>query len=77
MNVYNFDPTNGQLLGVDAATADPMEPGRYLVPAWATLDVPPAAAPDQVACYVIPGTDVAPATHHGQQGAWELRQLVA
>jgi len=36
MHIYHYDETTGAYLGSSQAMADPMEPGRWLIPAWAT-----------------------------------------
>jgi hypothetical protein len=39
--VYNFDHASGVFVGASDARPDPMQPGQYLLPAFATWDAPP------------------------------------
>ena len=41
MNIYHYDQTTREYIGQGEATPDPMEPGRWLIPAWATTIEPP------------------------------------
>lgn len=43
MKIFHFDELTGELLGEGEARPDPMEPGRFLIPAWATTVEPPQA----------------------------------
>lgn len=36
MDIYHYSEATGVYLGRSKAQADPMEPGRWLIPAWAT-----------------------------------------
>lgn len=38
--VYNYDPRNGDYTGESLADPNPMEPGRYLIPDFATTQKP-------------------------------------
>lgn len=40
MQIYHYDETTHAYLGSSQAMADPMEPGRWLIPAWATTVEP-------------------------------------
>lgn len=73
--VHHFDPVTGDYLGATDARESPAETGVFLVPAWATLDAPPGAVAGKARRYVVAGLDVAPETHHGKKGRWELRDL--
>lgn len=75
VQVHHFHPDTGDYLGASDARESPAEPGVYLVPAWATLDAPPAAAAGKARRFLVSGLDVAPQTHHGKKGRWELRDL--
>lgn len=44
MDIYHYHEGTGVYLGRSQAQADPMEPGRWLIPAWAT----PVAAGDEI-----------------------------
>lgn len=45
MKIHHYDQQTGELLGEGEARPDPMEPGRWLIPAWATTVTPPEAMP--------------------------------
>lgn len=40
-NIYHFDPKSGEYIGDGVADASPLEPGVWLIPAYATSDAPP------------------------------------
>lgn len=42
MQVHHYDEKTRAYLGSSQAMADPMEPGRWLIPAWATTVEPSA-----------------------------------
>lgn len=48
MQVHHYHEITREYMGSSAAMEDPMEPGRWLVPAWATLIEPPAAEEGKV-----------------------------
>jgi len=58
MRIYHYHPETKVFLGEGEARPDPLEPGAWLVPAHATTQAPPEAAPGQVAAL--------------QGGAWAL-----
>lgn len=41
-DIYHYSQADGEYLGDGKARPDPMEPGRWLIPAWATDKAPPA-----------------------------------
>jgi hypothetical protein len=41
MDIWHYDPDDGRLLGQGVADPDPMAPGGWLIPAWATTLAPP------------------------------------
>lgn len=51
MNVYHYDAETGEFVGATIAQEDPKDPGKYLVPANATVDAPPAPAENQSAVF--------------------------
>lgn len=48
MKIYHYDQNTGEYLGDGEAAADPLEPGRWLIPAWATTIAPPEAVEGKV-----------------------------
>lgn len=51
LKVYAYHPDTGAFAGERAADPNPLEPGEYLIPAFATVDAPPAASESQLAIY--------------------------
>lgn len=49
--VYHYDESTGEYLGDGIARPDPMEPGRWLIPAWATTVEPPEPQEGRVRCF--------------------------
>ncbi len=49
MQVYHFDATTKLLTGLSDAHSNPMQPGQFLVPAFATEVPPPPLAPNEAA----------------------------
>jgi hypothetical protein len=45
MIAYSFDPDTGRLIGPVTCDESPLEPGEYLVPAFATTAEPPESVP--------------------------------
>lgn len=41
MDIWHYHPGDGQLLGQGRADPNPVEPGNWLLPAWATTIAPP------------------------------------
>lgn len=48
MKIYHYDQHTGEYMGDGEAAADPLEPGRWLIPAWATTIAPPEAVEGKV-----------------------------
>lgn len=56
--IYHFDRESSQYLGAGQAEACQVEPGAYLVPAFATPKAPPASVPaGQAAFFVVEADD--------------------
>lgn len=51
MKIYHFHPVTKELLHHGQADPDPLEPGRWLVPAHATELSPPNAGDNQIAVF--------------------------
>lgn len=49
--VFNYHPVNKEYVGAAQADESPLEPGEYLVPAFATLKPPPATAVRETAVF--------------------------
>jgi len=43
MKVFNFNKETGEYIGEEEAEKNPLEPGKYLIPAAATTEPPPKA----------------------------------
>lgn len=50
--VYHFDEQTGALLFVGVADQDPLDDERWVVPAFATLDTPPAEQEGYIRCFI-------------------------
>ncbi|AJY46474.1 DUF4376 domain-containing protein [Martelella endophytica] len=59
MNIFHYAPETGELVSGSVARLDPLEPHRFLIPAYATDLEPPTAADGEVAVFA--------------EGAWSLR----
>lgn len=51
MNVHHYHPETGEYLGVSAADPDPLDEGRWLIPAHATTIEPPSKS--SVHCWPV------------------------
>lgn len=51
MNIYNFHPETGEFIGRGLADADPLEPGNWLIPAYACKKAPPLVGENKVAVW--------------------------
>lgn len=56
--IYNYDSESGRFLQESEADESPLEPGVYLIPAFATDIAPPSAPDGQYAAFI--------------NGAWQL-----
>ncbi len=55
LTIYHYDSGNGEYLGKGIACEDPLEAGRFLVPAHATMEAPPEVR--EHVCAVWRGAD--------------------
>lgn len=51
MKIYNYNPLNGELISEGQARPDPLEPGRFLIPANATI-IEPSSEEGKVSCFI-------------------------
>lgn len=51
MNIYHYNPITGEFLSVGLADPNPLEPGKFLIPAHATEIEPPVTSEKQVAVW--------------------------
>ena len=51
MLIYHYNRDTGELIGQDIAQPDPMDDGRFIVPAFSTSKVPPVPPPGMVPVY--------------------------
>lgn len=51
MKIYNYHRTTGEFISVSDADKDPLEPHKFLIPAYATELLPPSFGEDQIACF--------------------------
>jgi hypothetical protein len=51
MNVYNYHPVTKIFLSQEPADPDPMTPGNWLIPAYATMIEPPTGDKNQFAVF--------------------------
>lgn len=56
MDIYHYHPTTSEYLGTGNADPDPLEPGNWLVPGFATTTKPPADIPADHAAVFKTGT---------------------
>jgi hypothetical protein len=51
MKIYNYASDTKEFIGMSDADASPLEPGQFLIPAFATVKPPPATGANQRAVY--------------------------
>lgn len=51
MQIWHYDPQTGELIGSSLAHESPLEPGVFLIPAWATSTAPPSPGARQAAVF--------------------------
>lgn len=49
--IHHYDELTGEYLGEGEARQDPMEPGRWLIPAFATELTPPEPQAGKMRCF--------------------------
>lgn len=68
MKIYHYAPTNGAYLGEGEADESPLEPGVFLVPAFATDSPPPDFVPGESIAVRTGNEWVVQPDHRGQSG---------
>jgi hypothetical protein len=61
MEIYNYNPVTGEYLGPSQADESPLEPGVFLIPAYACTDAPPPSGQNEAAVRA-----------DGEHGAWQV-----
>jgi hypothetical protein len=51
MKIYNYNPVTGEFISTSIADPDPIEDGAFLIPAHATMIVPPSTSTSEVAVF--------------------------
>lgn len=69
MDIYNYHPLTGELLGIGLADDNPLAPEEPIVPGYATPTAPPAAQDGRVRVY---RTAVGVPPQNWPEGAWTL-----
>lgn len=62
MQVFHFHPETGEYCGSSSADESPMEPGKFLIPAHATEQVPPPNVDGQLVRFVSGSWGYSPIT---------------
>ena len=52
MNIFHYNSTTGAYIGEGVANPSPLEPGAWLIPAYATTEQPPIPGDGQYAAYI-------------------------
>jgi hypothetical protein len=60
MKIYNLDPETNEYIGSDTAQRDPLEPHKWLIPAYAVTVSPPLTSENQVAVWDGTGWQITP-----------------
>lgn len=68
MKIYRFHPITKEYLGEGVADSSPLEPGVFIVPAFATADAPPKVPQGEAARFV----QVFDEEGHEKPGRWEI-----
>jgi hypothetical protein len=74
MKVFNYHPATGEFLCEEAAHPNPLEPGNWLIPAFATTIAPPTPAAGRVC--VFNSDDWTQEQDHRGEFFWFGRQRV-
>lgn len=68
MQIFHYSHETGELLSSDSAREDPLLPGEFRLPAFATIDAPPDSVNSGHALAYLDAAGIAPVDY--RDGAW-------
>jgi len=67
MQIWHYRPITGELVGPGVADPDPMDPGKWAIPGFATVVEPPGAIPEGYVAVFANGSWALVEDHRGEQ----------